>query len=209
MAVPGRRVTTQATRAVVGLLRPACLTAAFVTTIAGCTTNKSHTSPSPTPSVSGAGTSAAGSSAPSSGSIHQVVPSKTVATAKPVKTDQIASFSHDVTVRIATLKNINTVARGPGEISGPGVVVGFLVKNGSATSIDLGSVTANLQDAAGIPSVSMVGAPADPFAGKVGPGKSATGSYVFSLPRSHRNPVTISISYTTAAPVVLFVGDVH
>jgi hypothetical protein len=74
---------------------------------------------------------------------------------------------------------------------------------------DLGSVTANLQDAAGIPSTSMTASPAHPFAGQLAGGGSSTGTYVFALAKGHHNPLTISLSYTTAAPVVLFVGNVQ
>jgi hypothetical protein len=137
------------------------------------------------------------------------VPARTVITARPVATDQTATFGNRVTARISSLKRINAVARGVGEISGPAVAVSFRIENGSGNSIDVGSVTANLQDAAGTPSTSMIGSPAEPFAGSVAPGRSGTGTYVFALSKSHRNPVTISLSYTPVAPVVLFEGNLQ
>jgi hypothetical protein len=135
------------------------------------------------------------------------VPARTLATARPVATDQTASFGNEVSARISALKHINAVAHGIGEVSGPAVAITFVIRNGSSRTIDLGSVSANLQDAAGTPANSMSGSPAKPFAGKLAAGKSSAGTYVFSLPKGHPNPITISLSYTTAAPVVLFVGD--
>jgi hypothetical protein len=55
----------------------------------------------------------------------------------------------------------------------------------------------------------MIGSPAKPFRGNVPAGRSSAATYVFALSKSHRNPVTISLSYTTEAPVVLFVGNVR
>jgi hypothetical protein len=81
------------------------------------------------------------------------------------------------------------------------------IKNTSGGAIDLSSVIVNLQDKAGTPSNPMSASPAKPVSGKLASGATASGVYVFSLPRSHLNPVTISVSYTTEAPVVLFVGD--
>lgn len=183
--------------------------AGLVTMAVGCTGHDSHPSQSARGTGSNSAPSTGTGAAQSSGSIHKTVPAKTVVTASPVATDQTATFGNRIAARISTIKKITAVARGAGEVSGPAVAVTFVIENGSGSSIDLGTVTANLQDAAGVPSVSMVASPAQPFAGTVGAGKSRTATYVFALAPSHRNPVTISLSYTTAAPVVLFVGTVH
>jgi hypothetical protein len=182
--------------------------AAFVLMIAGCT---SHDGSSPAKGTASNGQTSATNSATGqqSGSINKTVPAKSVARARPVATGATASFGNRVTARITKLRNFNAVGQGVGEISGPAVAVSFVITNGSSGPIDLGSVTANLDDAAGIPSVSMIGKPADPFRGVAAAGKSSTATYVFALSKSHRNPVTISLSYTTEAPVVLFVGNVQ
>lgn len=180
---------------------------AFALMIAGCTSHDrspsaKHTGSNVQPSATKATT------AQQSGSIHSTVPAKSAARASPVATGETASFGNRVTARISRLRDFNAVAHGVGEVSGPAVAVSFVITNGSSRSVDLGSVTANLDDAAGTPSVSMVGDPATPFRGIVAAGKSSAATYVFALSKTHRNPVTISLSYTTAAPVVLFVGDV-
>jgi hypothetical protein len=147
------------------------------------------------------------STPPGTGGIHQTVPARTLETARPVATNKTASFGNRVSVKISEQKHFNATAHGIGEVSGPALAVTFVIDNGSTRSIDLSAVTATLQDAAGTPANPMSGSPAKPFSGRLAPGKSSTGTYVFSLPKDHRNPVTIGFSYTTEAPVVLFVGN--
>ena len=47
----------------------------------------------------------------------------------------------------------------------------------------------------------------NPLAGSLAVGHSAAGVYVFSLPAKSKSPLSISVSFATTAPVVLFVGD--
>lgn len=211
-------------------MRAVCFAAATIgllTAAVGCTSHDSHHASAPagnssaqSSAATGAApqSSASGSSAPTPSTsskggipnaVHKTVPAKTLATAKPVATNETAKFGNRVTARISSIKHINAVAHGVGEISGPAAEVTFVIQNGTSHAIDLGSVSTNLLDAAGTPSVSMTGSPADPLTGTVAPGKSSSGTYVFALSNDHRNPVTISLSYTTEAPVVLFTGDVQ
>jgi hypothetical protein len=194
----------------------------LVVLVAGCTSHAPHHSATssaagPTPSSPTAAVRPAASPTPSTtasapktksgGGIDETVPARTLVTAKPVATNQTASFGNSVSAHISALKHINAVAHGIGEVSGPAVAVTFVIKNGTGHTIDLGSVSVNVQDAAGTPANTMSGSPAQPFAGTLAAGKSSSGTYVFSLPKGHPNPITISLSYTTEAPVVLFVGD--
>lgn len=135
------------------------------------------------------------------------MPTRTLVTAAPVPLTGTATFSGTVSAKLAGIAPIKATAEGVGEISGPALKVTFTIVNHSAKAIDLDSVTATLTDSTGAPTVSMIGSPAKPFSGSVGPGSTATGVYVFSVPTARRDPVTISLSYTTAAPVVLFVGN--
>jgi hypothetical protein len=86
------------------------------------------------------------------------------------------------------------------------VAVTIALDNASSKSINLTNVVMNLQDKAGTPSVPMSASPAKPFTGNLAAGAKASAVYVFSLAKGHLDPVTISFSYTTEAPVVLFVG---
>lgn len=117
-----------------------------------------------------------------------------------------ASFGDAVTARILSVEPINAKAHGPGEISGPGVALSIRITNGSARAIDLGTVTVNVTASNGSPGLQLLGPPASAFNGSLTAGQSATAVYVFTVPVQFRKPVTVSVSYTAAAPVVLFRG---
>jgi hypothetical protein len=165
--------------------------------------------------ASGAKTATASSSAPTAkssasqpGSIYSTVPSRELPTASPVSLESTANFGNKVTAKIVSSKSINATAHGPGEISGPAAQLTISVSNGTTKPISLADVTVNLTDSKGNPA-NMVSDPSvKPFAGNLAAGKSVTGVYVFTLAKNHPNPVTISLSYTTDAPVVLFTGAV-
>ncbi|MCU1659116.1 MAG: hypothetical protein QOD31_3201 [Pseudonocardiales bacterium] len=92
-------------------------------------------------------------------------------------------------------------------MSGPALELGVRIDNGSAHALDLGNVIVALQDSAGAPADPMSASPAHPFRGTLAAHSHATGIYVFTIPTASRKPVTVSVSYTTAAPVVVFVGN--
>jgi hypothetical protein len=129
-----------------------------------------------------------------------------MSTKAPVPLHSDAPVTGKVSVKISKIKRINYTGRGIGEISGPALAVTFTLKNGSGKAIDLGSVTANMEDAKGIPSSVQSGPPSAPFSGQAAPGSSQSGTYVFRLMPGYVDPVTISFSYSTEAPVVLFKG---
>jgi hypothetical protein len=146
------------------------------------------------------------SSAP--GSIYSTVPTKVIPTNPPVSLESTANFGNKVTAKIASSKSINATAHGIGEISGPAAQLTITVTNGTTKAISLANVTVNLQDAKGTPANPVSDPSMKPFSGNLAAGKSATGVYVFTLAKNHSNPVTVSLSYTTDAPVVLFTGAV-
>jgi hypothetical protein len=143
--------------------------------------------------------------APNGGNIHQHVRSGVAHTAAPVPMSHVAHFGRGVSVRIVKHTIINAKAKGPGEISGPAMALTIHFVNASKRSVDLNHVVVNDQDAKGTPLLSVANS-ASPVAGSVAAGATKTGVYVFTLPRVRHNPYTISISYSTAAPVVRLVG---
>lgn len=142
------------------------------------------------------------------GSIQQTVPAVSLTTNSPVALASPADFGNQVTAKITSVTGINATAHGIGEISGPAAKVSIQFVNGSNSPISLANVVVNLQDAAGVPANPVSDQSAKAFTGTLAAGKSAAGVYVFTLGKNHQNPVTVSLSYTTAAPVVLFAGAV-
>ena len=117
-----------------------------------------------------------------------------------------ASLGGKVTSAVVGIKSISGTASGPGEIAGPALEVTIRIDNGSAALLNLNGVAVNLANAKGDPASPLSSPPAAPFAGTLRPGASSAGTYVFSVGSALRNPVSISISYSTDTPVVVFVG---
>ncbi len=140
------------------------------------------------------------------GNINKTVPSAVVTTAPPVPVGRTAAMGGKVSATVA-LVDLNAVAKGPGEVSGPAVAVTVHIVNGTAAPLNVSDVAVSLTDKAGTPGNPMSGSPASPFLGQIGAGKTAVATYVFALSRSRVNPVSVSLSYSTEAPVVVFVGD--
>jgi hypothetical protein len=128
-------------------------------------------------------------------------------TAPPVTLDDVADFGTGVTARVASARAIEAQAHGPGEIAGPALVFEVVFTNDGREAVDLGSVTVNLYGSDGTPGIPMSGDPSDPVSGSVGPGRSASGTYVFAIPTDKRSTVTLEVSYTVDTHVVVFQGN--
>ena len=159
---------------------------------------------------------------PVRGNIHQTVRAVTVTTKPPVSLRAVAHFGTGVTARIMSIKAIEYHAVAPGQVSGPGLRLVIQVSNGTAKPIGLDNAVVTIADARGTPGVEMNITPAAsgddaghpgpgnfsyPLRGLLAPGHKASGTYVFTIPAGHRNPVTVNFSYAGGGPVVLFKGD--
>ncbi len=140
------------------------------------------------------------------GNIHKTDESHAVTTKPPVPLTAKAAFGGKVTARIASVKSIQAKAQSPGEVSGSGVALTIAIENGSAKTINLNLVSVTLTGSDGSPRPSITTTPARPFTGALAAGESASAVYVFTVPASLRKPMTVSVSYTSKAPVVLFRG---
>lgn len=140
--------------------------------------------------------------APAPGTAGDALP-----TAPPVALDEPADFGTGVTATLAAVRAIQAEAHGPGEIAGPALAFEVVFTNGGSAPVSLDTVTVNLFDATGTPGSPMVGSPADPVEGELGPGATTTGVYVFTVPPDARSTVSLEVSYTTDAHVVVFQGD--
>lgn len=145
--------------------------------------------------------------APGGGDVNETVPSvpQTTAPSRPLTSP--ADFGGRVTARIVSIKAIDGVAHGPGEIAGPALAVTLQVDNGSARPIDLAGVGVTLTDSAGDPASSLAGDPSSPLTGTVAAGGNAAGTYVFTVGADRRRPITLALSYSTEAPTVVFSGN--
>jgi hypothetical protein len=142
------------------------------------------------------------------GNIDQIVPEVPVTTAPAVGLTDTADFGGQVSARITQVNAIQAAATLPGEVSGPAVAVTLEISNSSARAIGLDSVTVTLTDAAGDPAGSIAADPAAPLSGVLDAGAAKSGTYVFTVPADQRNPVTVTATYSSGAPTLVFTGQV-
>ncbi len=144
--------------------------------------------------------------APGRGDIHKTVSAVPVTTRKPVKLSAKVDFGTGITAHLVSVASINAKAIGPGEVSGPAVSLKIQLANGSSEPVSLDAVTVNVTDSTGAPGLDMHGTETKPFSGVLAAGRTSDGVYVFTVPLEHRNPITVSVSYSAGTPVVQFIG---
>ena len=77
---------------------------------------------------------------------------------------------------------------------------GFVVKTTSFIAV-------TLTDSAGNAASTVTGS-TGALSGALGAAESAKGMYVFSVPADARNPVTVTVTYSSGAPTLVFTGAV-
>jgi hypothetical protein len=143
---------------------------------------------------------------PSPGDISHTVAVHPASVKPAVPLAAAGNFGTGVTVHVTGIEAVTAKARGAGEVSGPGLVVTLRIDNASAKAIYLGNVVVALTDSLAAPGSPMSAPPAHPFTGNLAARGSATGVYVFTIPKANRKPITLTVSYTSNAPAVVFVG---
>ena len=119
--------------------------------------------------------------------------------------DETAESGEGVSVKVVKIEHVQGKANGPGEVAGPAVRLTVQVANGSPKQLSMELALVNVYyGEARTPAASLSGPGADPLAGSIDPGKSASGRYVFGVPRSKQDQLTVEFSYTTDAPTVIF-----
>lgn len=144
---------------------------------------------------------------PTPGDTASTVAPRPVETRRPVRLDQPATPADAVTVRLTRLRAIQAKAQGPGEVSGPGLEVRVEVRNDTQRPLDLSTASVTLAAADDSPGQLMSGPPSDPLPGAVAAGRAATGTYVFTVAKSRREPVKVVVTVTGEDPVVAFSGN--
>lgn len=134
----------------------------------------------------------------------QTVSSVPVTTLAPQPTTKPATIGAGIVATLTKSERVDAVGQGPGDLSGPAVAVTFTVTNDSTAPIALTLVQVTAQDSQGTPASPVSGSPADPLQGQLKPHDHAVGTYVFSLPKGAKSPLTVSISYSAGMPVSQF-----
>lgn len=142
---------------------------------------------------------------PTPGDVTSSVEAKPEESKKPVKLDKPSKTGTGLTAKLTMIKAIDAKAQLPGEIAGPALALTVEVTNTGAKTADLSAVVVTVLDSDEAPGGEMTSDPAKPLKGKLGAGKTARGVYVFTVDKSKRNPVTVTVSISDA-PVLVFNG---
>lgn len=204
------------TAAVIGLGAQACGTSQVAvpagpasSSPSAKTGNAATKSPSPKPAESSSAKQKMKQADPvrPHGNIKQRTTTHTVKVQKKTPMAKAASFSDGVEVSVAKIRSVTAKAVGPGEVGGSAVAATMKIKNGSVAPIDLGTVSVRLLGSDGSPGIMTSGGEAKPLTGTLKPDESIQGTYVFTLDKSMRKPVTVQVEYGSGQTVLQFSGN--
>lgn len=126
----------------------------------------------------------------------------------PVAPNKPAEGADGVLVRLAKVESVQGEAVQPGETSGPALRVTVRITNDTDVELSLRYTAVNLYYGSDLkPAPTVIKPGGDPFYGTVRPGKSATGVYLFTVPKDEREEVTVGVDYKPGQPTVVFKGD--
>lgn len=178
-----------------GVPTPAATTPSYNPT-ATPTPTPAKTSGSPTP------TSAGPTSKPTPGPTATTRPKK-----QTVAIDATAPLGGGTTAEVTNIKAVDGKAELPGEVGGPAISVTFKVTAG-AKAIDFDQTVVNAYYGAdNTPAVALTTGTTS-LTGVLAAGDSASGTYVFRMPKSQLNRVSIELDFALTAPVTVFRGAV-
>lgn len=128
--------------------------------------------------------------------------------APPARIGAPSSLRKTLVAKISKVRSQEVQAKLPGQVSGPSVVFTLTLRNEADQAIDLNQLVVNLSDAKNYPANPITSTPAVPMPHVVPAKGSASGRYVFVVPKSARKQVTIGVSLTAEDPVLVFRGPV-
>ncbi len=127
--------------------------------------------------------------------------------APPKGFDKPAEVAQGVTTRVRTMRAVNGVARGPGEVGGPAIQFTFEVTNSTTEPISLAEAVVNVEAGADrFPAEELSGSGSVPFPAEVAPGQKVSGVFVFQIPPEQRKTVRVLFHYEAVSPVAAFEG---
>ena len=136
----------------------------------------------------------------------------TVETARPkpsvtASIDQPADIVTGVSARVTKIEAVSGVANGPGEIAGPALRITVEVTNSAEAPFDLSAAIVNLYyGKARTPAGMLSGPGVQSFPASVSPGASATGRFVFNVPKASRGTIQVEFRGSPDASVAIFAG---
>lgn len=143
---------------------------------------------------------------PTPGNVESTVESQPEESKKPVKLDKPSKTGTGLSAELVRIRAIEAEAQLPGEIAGPALAITIEISNSGDQAADLSTVVVTLLNSDDAPGNEMSATPAKPFTGTLDPGDQVRGTYVFTVAKSKRNPITLNVTIGEA-PVLVFTGD--
>lgn len=126
---------------------------------------------------------------------------------EPVGLRQAAEV-RSVRIQLTSVEAVDAKAFVPGEISGPGVAITVTITNRTGRTVSLDHITVDLVDNDGQSASPITVEGRTPLSGQLGPGRSASGAYVFTIPEDDRDSAEVHVTYDAPpAPILTFRGD--
>jgi hypothetical protein len=141
------------------------------------------------------------------GNIKQHAKTHKINYRKRIELTGSAKFASGVAVTVTKVRPVDARAVGPGEVGGPALALTVKVTNGSNDTLDLSTVTVDLSGADKAPGILTSGDPSKPLRGTLEPDDSALGTYVFTIAKANRKPVTVQVQYGNGQTVLQFSGN--
>ena len=127
--------------------------------------------------------------------------------APPVPFDKPAQIVPDFSASVTSVKAIDGVGQGIGEISGPALAFTVQLTNNTKAPLETVGVVVNCYEATTNPAIPLLGDPnAKPLPDTVAPGQTVTGVYVFLVPKDARDSATLTLAFDPESPMVVFSG---
>jgi len=181
---------------------------AIVIAVAVVGGNTSSPDPTPTPSETSAAATETTTASPSPSSAEPVASAEApVPSDEPVPFDADAALGTELGVRLIGLESVQGEASQPGEVAGPSVRFSVEISNPGSEAISLESVAVNAYYGADrVPAILLQEPGGSPFPQTVGAGGSVQGVYVFSIPDSERDTVTLTVDLASQQAQTIFSG---
>ena len=126
----------------------------------------------------------------------------------PVPLDKNTTIVNGLTVKITSVAAVAGTGTGPGDVNAPSIQVRMLVKNSTTKTARLSNVVVNgYYGTAHTPASPLPKPGGKNFPETLAAGKSATGVFVFSIPRNQRSLVSITFDYSVKTSVIVFQGS--
>jgi hypothetical protein len=124
-------------------------------------------------------------------------------TLEPVPAFEEAPFGDGLIATVTDIEEVELEGMGPGETSGPGILVSLELHNDSSEDIDLTGLVVNASYDGGTPAIANTSPVTSPLSDLLAPGDRRDGVYAFRVPPKQAGSVRVEIQHNASANIVV------